>query len=114
MTRRNWAIALRQMLDMAVEAEGFATGRSKEGLRDDRLFQLAMTRLIEMIGEAANRIPVAERNKYPTVQWHAIIGMRNALIHGYDIIDIDRLWDAITNDVPILVRELREIVEAEA
>jgi uncharacterized protein with HEPN domain len=63
---------------------------------------------VEIIGEAASRIPSEERVHYPGIPWPQIIGMRNRLIHGYDSIDIDILWQTIIwqtiiEDLPLLI-----------
>jgi len=55
----------------------------------NRVMQLALTRLVEIVGEAANRVSQATRQKTPGIPWPQIISMRNRLIHGYDVIDCD-------------------------
>ena len=91
MTRRDYTITLRHMLDHAQEAVSISRGRSREILEEDRLLNLALTRLVEIVGEAAGRIPREERRKYPAIDWPRIIGMRNRLIHQYDRLDLDVL-----------------------
>ena len=66
----------------------------------NRVLQLALTRLMEIVGEAANRVSQSTRQANPKIPWPRIIGMRNRLIHGYDVIDFDLLWDTVTNDLP--------------
>jgi uncharacterized protein with HEPN domain len=67
--------------------------------------------LVEIIGEAANRVSRPTRVRYPQIPWPQIAGMRNRLVHGYDVIDLDLLWDTITDDLPPLIGALQEIVE---
>jgi uncharacterized protein with HEPN domain len=71
------------MLDHAVE---LARGRTRTDLDTDRLLNLALVRLLEIVGEAANRVPKEEQTQYPRVPWPQIVGLRNRLIHGYDSI----------------------------
>jgi uncharacterized protein with HEPN domain len=71
--------------------------------------QLALTRLVEIVGEAGNRVSKAMQQKTPEIPWPQIIGMRNRLIHGYDVIDFDLLWDTITDDLPPLIVSLESI-----
>ena len=83
------------------------------GVRDldaDRLLALALVRLLEIIGEAAGRVAREEQARRPGVPWSAIIGLRNRLIHGYDDIDHDILWQIVTTDLPILVVELSRVL----
>lgn len=63
------------------------------------MLALAVVRLLEIIGEAASRVPVEERARRPNVPWAAIVGLRNRLIHGYDDVDHDIVW-AIRLDRP--------------
>jgi len=53
-----------------------------EDLSSDDVFRLAIERALEVVGEAANRLPMDLRAKYPDLEWRKIIGMRNVLIHG--------------------------------
>jgi len=101
------------MLDHALEAVQIAQGRTRADLDADRLFNLAMTRLLEIIGEAAARVTQATRDRYPEVPWGAIAGMRNRLIHGYDAVDFDILWDVVQHDLPALIADLQRILGAD-
>ena len=64
-----------------------------------------------IVGEAANRLSTEDQSRYPSIPWKAIVGMRNRLIHGYDAIDLDVLWDTVQIDLPELVEELERILE---
>ncbi|MCI0440472.1 MAG: DUF86 domain-containing protein [Chloroflexi bacterium] len=114
MSRRDPIVIFRQMLDLAREAVSFAKGSSREDFKANRVLQLALVRLIEVIGEAANRMPVEQRPSYPNIDWQNIIGMRNRLIHGYDILNLDIVWDTVEDDLPPLIRELERLLETEA
>jgi len=98
------------MLDHAREAVELVSERTRDDLRGDRLLGLAMTRLVEVIGEAANRVPPEERRKYTGIEWSQIIGMRNRLIHAYDQVELDIVWQTVTVDLPPLIEELRRIL----
>lgn len=63
-----------------------------------------------MLGEAANRVPEDVRPKYPDLPWIQMIAARNRLIHGYDSVDFDILWEIIQNDLPILIIRLEDIL----
>jgi len=69
-----------------------------------------MTRLLEIVGEAAARVSTAARDQYPHIAWPQIVALRNRLIHGYDEVDCDIMWQIIEQDLPILIRELQLIV----
>jgi len=105
---------LRHMLDYAREAIALTHSKTREDLDHDRLLELALVRLLEVVGEAASHIPEEERAKYPAVPWPEIVGLRNRLIHGYDAVDLDILWQIILRDLPPLVTTLETIVAISA
>lgn len=110
MSRRDDQISLRHMLDHARRAREMARGRERSDLASDDMFQLAFTRLVEIIGEAASRVSTPTREKHPEIPWADIVGMRNRLIHGYDVVDINLLWDTVEIDLPPLIAALENIV----
>lgn len=110
MTKRSSDIRLRHMLDHAREAVALAEGKTRQALDDDRLLELALVRLLEIVGEAASRVPNEECAKYPEIPWPEIVGLRNRLIHGYDAVDLDILWQIIVHDLPPLITTLETIV----
>jgi len=110
MSRRDDNTSLRQMLDHARELGELARGRSAADLERDRVFELAVMRLLEVIGEAARRVSEPTRVAHPEIPWADIWGMRNALIHAYDQVDHARVWRTIEADLPALVRQLERIL----
>jgi uncharacterized protein with HEPN domain len=110
MTRHSDQARLRHMLDHATEAVSLVEGRSRGDLDADRLLNLSLVRLLEIVGEAAARLSAETRSSHPILPWPDIIGLRNRLIHGYDIVDFDILWDIVHDDLPRLIAQLREIV----
>jgi len=104
-------IRLHHMLDAALEVMEFARGRSRSDLDTDRMLCRAVVHDIELVGEAASRVSAATQERYHSVPWASIIAMRNRLIHGYLDIDLDRVWDTITVDLPSLIAELGRILE---
>ena len=110
MTPRD-AISIRQMLEHAEEARQLTVGRVRRDLDTDRLLQLATTRLLEIVGEAAGRASESTRDSLPQIQWAQIVALRNRLVHGYDAVDCDIMWQIIQHDLPTLIVELRAIVD---
>jgi len=83
-----------------------ARGRKRSDLDSDRQFNLALVRLLEIVGEAANRVPEEERIRITDIPWPQIVSLRNRLIHGYDEVDFDILWQIVTRDLPHLIEAL--------
>jgi uncharacterized protein with HEPN domain len=98
------------MLDHAREAVELAKGKTREDLENTRLLQLGLVRLVEIVGEAAASIPRDQRAKYAAIPWQDVVGMRNKLIHEYDRVDLDILWDTVTVELPDLIEALQTIL----
>jgi uncharacterized protein with HEPN domain len=108
--RDNDAARLHHMLNAAEEAAKISRGKTKEDIEKERLLNLALVRLIEIVGEAASRVSATGRSTHRGIPWGEIIGMRNKLIHGYDSIDFDVLHKTLTEDLPPLIAELQKIL----
>ncbi len=106
MSQRDDQVRLLHMIDHAREAAELVRGRSRVDLDSDRVLSLALVRLLEVIGEAANRVSEQTRQQHPGVSWLQIVSLRNRLIHGYDSVDLDILWQILQQDVPRLISEL--------
>ena len=111
MSQRDEAARLRHMLDAAREAVGFIQGKTRASLEADRGLQLILTRLLEIIGEAAARIPQEWRERYPTIPWSSAVSIRNRLIHGYDDVDLDIVWQTVREDLPRLIEMLENALD---
>ena len=112
MSRHEDRVRLQHMLDFAREAVSFCRGRTRADLSSNLMLSLALTRLIEVIGEAATRVSNETRTKTPNIPWPDIIAARNRLIHGYPTIDLDIIWDIVTKDLPALIAELEKALGA--
>jgi uncharacterized protein with HEPN domain len=111
MSKRDPTVIVGQMRDYAHEALAIAAGRSRADIENDRLRSLALVRLLEIIGEAANRVPPELRIKSPKIPWAQLIALRNRLIHGYDAVDFGILWQIIKEDLPKLADELNKLYD---
>ncbi len=111
MTQRDDRVSLKDMLHHSREAVALLGDASLEDLGRNRVIQLALTRLVEIVGEAANRVSQATRERKRNIPWPGIIGMRNRLVHGYDVIDLDLLWRTVKEDLPPLIASLQGIVK---
>lgn len=98
------------MRDHAIEAIGLVARRKRKDLETDRLLMHALTRLVEIVGEAAGRVPVEIQKKHGTIPWSDVVGMRHRLIHGYDEVDLDVLWATADEDLPTLVKQLDRVL----
>ena len=82
-------------------------------LSDDTL-KRAFVRSIEVIGEAVKRVPDAVRQKNPEIEWRAIAGMRDRLVHDYFGVDYEVVWDVVVNKVGNLAEQIRPLLVAKS
>jgi uncharacterized protein with HEPN domain len=80
----------------------------------DATLKRAFVRSLEIIGEASKQIPDDFKQKYSHLEWRAMAGMRDRLIHGYFGVDYGIVWDVVKNRIPVLHQAIKEVVEAES
>ena len=108
-TRKN----LIDILQAAEDIQDFVRGMDFKAYQNKLVTKRAVERDFEIIGEALNRIKYAGDKLLEKIsEHHRIIGFRNILIHGYDIVDEAIVWQAVTKHLPILIREIKEILSA--
>lgn len=106
-------IRLQHMLDATRKALHFCVGKQRADLDTDEMLALALVRLIEVVGEAASKVEPATQARYPSIPWPLIISARNRLIHGYDDVDLDIVWQILTQDLPALAGQLELAIEGD-
>ena len=110
MSRRDDRETLRHVLEHAREAIEMASDRARADLDSDRMLELSLTRLVEIVGEAAARLSDETQDAHVGIPWSEIVAMRNRLIHGYDSVDKNILWEVVASDLPRLVADVERIL----
>lgn len=99
-------VRIRHLVEAAEKAVAYAADRAREDLDSDELLRLALTKLVEIVGEAAKQVSDATRAQYPDVPWSAAARMRDRLVHHYFDVNLDVLWSTVTEDLPSLLDQI--------
>ena len=114
MSEHDDRLPMQHMLEHAREAVEMTRDRTRADLLENRMFQLALLKLVEVVGEAARRVSPGGQTRYPDIPWRDAITTRNRISHEYDRIDYDIVWDTITDDFPPLVVALERVLAGQS
>ncbi|MBI2832307.1 MAG: DUF86 domain-containing protein [Chloroflexi bacterium] len=98
------------MLTSISDIVSFTENMTFESFKEDKKTIYAVTRCIEIMGEATRKIPKSIRDKYPSIPWTRMAGMRNIMIHEYFGIDVKILWKTVREDIPSLKPVIQDLV----
>ena len=104
---REWRLYIDDMITFAERALDYTSALDREAFAADRLRYDATLRNIELIGEAASRVPREIRDEHPEVPWRQMIATRNRLAHAYLGLDDDVIWSIVRDDLAPLLESLR-------
>ena len=102
-------VRLRHLTEAASKAVAYSAGKQRADLDSDELLRLALTKLVEIVGEAAKHISPELQASETVVPWAAAARMRDRLVHHYFDINLDILWQTVTEDLPSLLETLPPI-----
>src|SRR3989344_2760701 len=84
---------------------------TKKDFKSNKDLVDATIRRLEVIGEAVKNIPKDFRDKYPYVEWKDISGFRDIIVHAYFVVDLDKIWNVIKDDLPKLKKDIKKIIK---
>ncbi|MHB8860231.1 MAG: HepT-like ribonuclease domain-containing protein [Minisyncoccota bacterium] len=108
---RDYRVYLADILDAVERIETYVAGYTFETFRADSKTVDAVVRNLEVIGEAAKRIPDEVRAAHPDVAWHPAAAMRDFLIHEYPEVDMEAVWDTIQSDIPAFKAGVKQCLD---
>mgnify|MGYP001812666460 CR=1 FL=1 len=86
-------------------------GVTFDQFEDDFRINFAVVRALEIVGEATKRLPMTLRDQYPDTPWKQMAGMRDRIIHGYDTVDLEIVWDVVKQDIPHIKPQIQQILK---
>ena len=111
--KRNIRLYLQDLWESILAIEKYTKNLSEEDFISNHMVQDAVVRRLEIIGEAVKNIDDEYRNKYPLIPWKKIAGMRDIIAHEYFGVKLDRIWDVIRKDLPVLREKIKIIIDAD-
>ena len=100
--------------EMCIRDSSLVRGKTRQDYDNDTALRLALTHLIQVIGEAARRVSPQFRERHQQIPWDAIAGMRSKIVHDYMNVDEDIVWDSVTQELQPLIDDLKKIVPPES
>lgn len=112
--RKDNLVYVDDILSAIKKINKFCTGIEKDNFMKNELLMDAVVRNLEIIGEAASKLTASFRERHKGIEWRKIIGMRNRIIHAYDTVNFEIVWDVVREDLPELKKKLKTIVSAQS
>ncbi len=111
MINRDYRDYIQDIHDVLDDIYEFIGTMSQEEFLKDKKTVNAVLRSIEVMGEAAKRIPQAFRDKYPDIPWKKMAGIRDKLIHEYSGVDLEIIWSLIKEELPVVKPGVRKVMD---
>src|SRR3990172_462882 len=112
MTKRDYRDYLKDIVDSIADIKSFVTGMTYKKFVADRKTVYAVTRGIEIIGEASKRIPKSLRDRNPSIPWKKVAGIRDIIAHEYFGIDLEIVWKVAREELPPLKPKIENILKS--
>jgi uncharacterized protein with HEPN domain len=106
-------VFLIHILEAARLIISFTNGIDFTAFQQDIKGQDAVIYRITVIGEATKRLSEPFRSSHPEIEWRKMAGMRDVLIHNYDVVNINRVWEVVQRDIPKLIQQLEPLIPPE-
>ncbi|MFO7606875.1 MAG: DUF86 domain-containing protein [Desulfurivibrionaceae bacterium] len=106
MSERSAVLLIDDILEAASKIASYTAGMTREDFVSSGMAADAVVRNLEIIGEAANRLPKEFTDKHPEINWRKIIGLRHRIVHDYFGVDLDIIWAITRQDLPAFISQI--------
>ncbi|MBD2778896.1 HepT-like ribonuclease domain-containing protein [Iningainema tapete] len=113
MPSREWPLRIQDILKSATVIIERTASMTFEDFQDNETIAKAVLYDFVIIGEATRNIPVEIRSRYPEIPWRLMGNMRNVMTHEYFQVDLEIIWNAIQNSLPLLIPQIQDLMERE-
>lgn len=110
-SRKDHKLYLLDIIDACERISSYTKGKTEKEFAEDQKTVDAVIRNIEVIGEAASKVPQEVRKRIPDVPWNEVVAMRNKVIHEYFDVNIPIVWKTVKNDIPKLKKAISKVVK---
>lgn len=107
---KDHTVYLKDIIDSIDHIEKYVKDSTLKQFEEDEYMQDAVIRRFQIIGEATKRLPEEFKLNHPNIKWRHATGMRDVLIHDYNEVNFDRLWKTITEDLPLLRKQIEALI----
>jgi uncharacterized protein with HEPN domain len=112
MSQKDDRVYVGHMIETIQKAQSFVDGIGRAEFDNSETLRLALTHLLQIIGESARRVSQDFRTAHPQIPWKGIVGMRSKVVHDYLNVDDDIVWSTVIDDLPALLIELEKIMNS--
>ena len=109
MSKRSPGLLVEDILESIEKIERYTEGMTRNSFQNDEKTADAVVRNLEIIGEAAGRLPEDFINRHSEIEWIKIVGLRNRIVHEYFGVDLQLIWQILKNDLPIFKQFVKNI-----
>jgi uncharacterized protein with HEPN domain len=111
MSRRTIPLLIEDIWESVEKIQRYASGMNHDAFVEDEKSVDSVVRNLEIIGEAANRLPQNIKSQYAEIEWPKIIGLRHRIVHDYFNIDVEIVWQIVQEDLPVFKSKLSLVRE---
>ena len=109
--RKDYKLYLIDILESCKKITSYTKGKAEKQFANDQKTIDAVIRNIEIIGEAASKIPKKARGKIPQIPWKDVVAMRNKVLHEYFDVNVPIVWETVQKDIPILQKNTQKALD---